>query len=95
MFPDFQVVSYKYNALKTLRTAHPQTWDIEEVKNIHYILTKPWSIDPSHPTIVDPYVDLYELWWATRVHLPAEWIEVASGRQPLENGRQRAQCDRV
>jgi hypothetical protein len=29
--------------LKTLRTAHPQIWRDEEVKNIHYILDKPWN----------------------------------------------------
>jgi hypothetical protein len=32
-----------YNALKTLRSAHPPIWKDEEVKNVHYILAKPWD----------------------------------------------------
>lgn len=37
-------LSYKYNALKTLRNIHKNVWDDNEVKNIHYILTpKPWD----------------------------------------------------
>jgi hypothetical protein len=46
-------LSYKYNALKTLRWCHAPIWKDEEVKNIHYILSpKPWdkreSDDPTH-----------------------------------------------
>jgi hypothetical protein len=26
-----------------LRTAHPQIWDDKDVKNVHYILAKPWN----------------------------------------------------
>lgn len=38
-------LSYKYNALKTLKKFHEPIWDDKEVKNIHYILTlKPWDI---------------------------------------------------
>jgi hypothetical protein len=32
-----------YNALKTLRTAHAEIWKDNEVKNVHYILEKPWN----------------------------------------------------
>ncbi|KAF8545498.1 nucleotide-diphospho-sugar transferase [Trichophaea hybrida] len=50
-------LSYKYNALKTLRWCHNHIWRDDEVKNVHYILTpKPWdqreSEDPTH-----------EWWW--------------------------------
>lgn len=49
-------LSYKYNALKTLRTVHADTWDDSEVANIHYIVNpKPWDVrhlpdreDPRH-----------------------------------------------
>lgn len=38
-------LSYKYNALKTLKLIHPRVWDESEVANIHYILTpKPWDV---------------------------------------------------
>lgn len=38
-------LSYKYNALKTLRSIHADIWDDDEVKNVHYIITpKPWDV---------------------------------------------------
>ncbi|CAK4105120.1 unnamed protein product [Aphanomyces euteiches] len=63
MFPDFRVVSYGYNALKTLRSAHPRQWKDDDVKNIHYILTKPWNVDPGDPKQRDEFYDLNQLWW--------------------------------
>lgn len=39
-------LSYKYNALKTLKWVHGDVWEDESVKNIHYIITpKPWDED--------------------------------------------------
>ncbi|GAA0996365.1 glycosyltransferase family 8 protein [Subtercola frigoramans] len=51
---------YVYNALKTLPQQHPTVWDQTKVKNIHYIIDKPWEkpLDPS-----DRYFDLARLWW--------------------------------
>lgn len=47
-------LSYKYNALKTLRWCHAPIWRDDEVKNVHYILSpKPWEItdrDGGDPT---------------------------------------------
>jgi inositol 3-alpha-galactosyltransferase len=54
MFPDqdflaeffrdrWQSVGYQYNALKTMRYWHPEMWRDDEVKNLHYIVDKPWS----------------------------------------------------
>ena len=34
---------YTYNALKTLRAIHKEIWRDDEVKNVHYILDKPWD----------------------------------------------------
>lgn len=39
----FMPLSYRYNALKTLKFCHPDMWLDEDVKNIHYILDKPWA----------------------------------------------------
>jgi len=48
-----------YNALKTLRTAHAPIWKDEEVKNVHYILGKPWNdIDK-----VNSGEDTHVWWW--------------------------------
>lgn len=46
-------LSYRYNALKTLRWCHAPIWRDDEVKNVHYILSpKPWedrnAEDPTH-----------------------------------------------
>jgi alpha-N-acetylglucosamine transferase len=51
---------YIYNALKTLPQQHPLMWDGAAVKNIHYIIDKPWEkpLDPA-----DRYFELNRLWW--------------------------------
>ncbi|KAH6684216.1 hypothetical protein B0J14DRAFT_664025 [Halenospora varia] len=36
-------VGWQYNALKTWRYWHPEMWRNEEVRNLHYIVDKPWS----------------------------------------------------
>ena len=54
MFPDqdflaeffrgrWQAVGYQYNALKTMRYWHPEMWSDEEIRNLHYIVDKPWT----------------------------------------------------
>ncbi|CAO3697659.1 unnamed protein product [Rhizopus stolonifer] len=56
---------YVYNALKTLQWAHEPMWNLKSVKNLHYILTKPWDIclgqELSSVELV--YKDLYQIWW--------------------------------
>jgi lipopolysaccharide biosynthesis glycosyltransferase len=52
---------YVYNALKTLPHQHPSVWDPAAVKNIHYIIDKPWA-KPLDPT--DRYAEVNRLWWA-------------------------------
>lgn len=57
-------LSYAYNALKTLPFQHEKLWKFDEVKNIHYILKKPWQ-KPQHPTSEqqDRDTPLDKLWW--------------------------------
>jgi alpha-N-acetylglucosamine transferase len=55
---------YIYNALKTLPFQHPKMWQSDEVKNLHYILTKPWKRDLYQPEMErDRYYALDKLWW--------------------------------
>ncbi|KAI9272882.1 nucleotide-diphospho-sugar transferase [Phascolomyces articulosus] len=60
---------YIYNSLKPLSYAHEPMWDIQQVKNIHYILTpKPWSVEmENEQEEVDEkekrYYPQYRLWW--------------------------------
>lgn len=58
-------ISYVYNALKTLQWAHEPMWDLVKVKNIHYILNKPWDtdIDRQLSDLEETYKPLYKLWW--------------------------------
>jgi alpha-N-acetylglucosamine transferase len=51
---------YVYNALETLPFQHPWLWDAAAVKNIHYIVNKPWklALDPA-----DRYYAVNKLWW--------------------------------
>ena len=56
----WQVLPYVYNALKTLPFQHPGLWDGTAVKNLHYIIDKPWDsrLDPD-----DRYYAVDRLWW--------------------------------
>jgi alpha-N-acetylglucosamine transferase len=51
---------YVYNALKTLPFQHPTLWDDAAVKNIHFIIDKPWEseLDPQ-----SRYHALEQQWW--------------------------------
>ncbi len=51
---------YGYNALKTLSYQHPYLWDLQKIKNIHYILDKPWE---KYPQVGDKSYQLDKLWW--------------------------------
>lgn len=58
-------LSYKYNALKTLKKFHEPIWQDSEVKNVHYILaTKPWDVrdKPNREELDD--TDTFRFWFA-------------------------------
>ena len=61
----WQPLPYIYNALKTLPFQHPLMWDASAVKNIHYIIDKPWekALDPA-----DRYYAVNKLWWDVASH---------------------------
>jgi inositol 3-alpha-galactosyltransferase len=40
-------IGWQYNAVKTGRYEHPEMWRDEEVRNIHYIVKKPWAVGRS------------------------------------------------
>lgn len=53
-------LSYIYNCLKTFKFQHPHLWDINRIKNIHYILApKPWNVDRSY----NDDSNTFQLWW--------------------------------
>ncbi|POY74137.1 hypothetical protein BMF94_2949 [Rhodotorula taiwanensis] len=72
----FLPISYRYNALKTLRYCHAPMWRDEDVKNVHYILKKPWYYqlpagDPDYETH-SWYVRVGS-WWDAYSRLQASW----------------------
>ncbi|KAJ3174604.1 hypothetical protein HDU87_007087 [Geranomyces variabilis] len=73
-FPDQDYLAYKfqsrirylpwyYNALKKLRIVHPNMWRDEDVRNVHFILDKPWTVSPAQ---TKQHVDAvtHGWWWA-------------------------------
>ncbi len=67
---------YIYNALKTLPFQHPSLWDDSAVKNIHYIIDKPWekALD-----LGDPYFAVNKLWWDVAATVPAGLVPATRG----------------
>jgi lipopolysaccharide biosynthesis glycosyltransferase len=54
---------YIYNTLKTMLFQHENLWDMTFIRNIHFILEKPWN-DPSfNCPKQEPYKNINQLWW--------------------------------
>lgn len=66
----FIPLPYVYNAIKTMRPAHPNLWRDEDVKVVHLIQDKPWEGGkaPEGTEI------LYEWWWTEYEGAQEEWI---------------------
>ncbi|KAI8072553.1 nucleotide-diphospho-sugar transferase [Gongronella butleri] len=56
---------YTYNALKPMVVSHPALWDMNRIKNVHYILAKPWDVNWAARTERTEYYPLYEKWTTT------------------------------
>jgi alpha-N-acetylglucosamine transferase len=60
-------IGWQYNALKTWRYWHPEFWRDDEVKNLHYIVDKPWSKRVGRDGVAG-YLgkdgETHRLWWA-------------------------------
>nr|CAG8602891.1 12007_t:CDS:2 [Entrophospora candida] len=59
---------YIYNGLKFLRNIHSEIWEDSAVKNVHYIVDKPWSMDHEKQSKLseserDPMFFLNNWWW--------------------------------
>ena len=74
---------YKYNALKKLKTIHPNIWSDQEAANVHYILDKPWTLGrPGGKVNVegkDVDAEIHGWWWSV-------WDEVKKGVQEGKKG---------
>ncbi|KAF3769369.1 family 8 glycosyltransferase [Cryphonectria parasitica EP155] len=79
----WHILPWTYNALKPLRYCQSEMWVDEEVKNVHYIIDKPWLSGPPPPSSAD-FVT-HSWWWeayrslqaSTRSNLLMElWTEL-------------------
>ncbi|PWZ03700.1 galactinol synthase [Testicularia cyperi] len=63
-----QYLPWTYNALKKLRLVHPNLWRDQEVRNVHYILDKPWSLgqpgSANNPIEKDADHEIHSWWWS-------------------------------
>ncbi|SCV70942.1 BQ2448_3704 [Microbotryum intermedium] len=74
-------LSYRYNALKTSRDCHQTMWRDEDVKNVHYIMDKPWA---KRVQKGDPNEETHRWWWYFyENHVLAKWGD-APGREIVE-----------
>ncbi|KAI0778030.1 glycosyltransferase family 8 protein [Trametes elegans] len=64
-------LSWRFNALKTLRVCHPQEWSDDVVHCVHYILNdKPWKFRPGTGNPEDAVVNKW--WWEVYDSLRAD-----------------------
>jgi lipopolysaccharide biosynthesis glycosyltransferase len=49
-----------YNSLKTFSITHPNIWNLDKIKVIHYILAKPWDKTDQGNQL---YENINQLWW--------------------------------
>jgi lipopolysaccharide biosynthesis glycosyltransferase len=56
-------LSYIYNTLKTIIIQHGSHWDMDVIRNIHFILEKPWNDPEFNCPKQEPYKNINKLWW--------------------------------
>ncbi|KAK0549612.1 hypothetical protein OC845_003052 [Tilletia horrida] len=59
----FVPLPWMYNALKPTRDCHPEMWRDEEVRNVHYILNKPWTSGYPLPDSTVQFAATHKWWW--------------------------------
>ncbi|EIW83578.1 glycosyltransferase family 8 protein [Coniophora puteana RWD-64-598 SS2] len=71
----YKPLPWMYNALKTLRTMHPDMWRDEEVRNVHYLRAdKPW-LERVVKGKGGEYETLNQWWWDTYENLERDMKE--------------------
>ena len=57
-------LSWRYNALKTLRVIHAPLWRDDEIRCLHYILhDKPWHARVGASGAIPEYEEMNKWWW--------------------------------
>lgn len=97
-------VSWKYNALKTMKQWHPNIWRDDEVKGLHYIVDKPWERRVASDGIgghLGRDGETHSWWW----NVWEDWAAARGGEaellaimedlaaKPLDDSADRKQCE--
>jgi inositol 3-alpha-galactosyltransferase len=75
----WQPVSWRYNALKTMRYWHPRMWSDQDLVVLHYIVDKPWERHVSEKGVAGHLGrdgDTHQWWW----DVYTEWKIIREGR---------------
>ncbi|KAB2569028.1 Galactinol synthase 4 [Lasiodiplodia theobromae] len=81
-FGKWKPLPWFYNALKKLRGTHCQMWRDDEVRNVHYIINKPWNFTLHSD---DPDYVTHSWWWdAYRAHEWGPTITKHVSEKPLQ-----------
>ena len=92
---------WKYNALKTMRSWHPNIWRDDEVMGLHYIVDKPWERRVASDGIgghLGRDGETHTWWWKEwddwRKGRKGEILKILDGlvAKPLDEERDRSQC---
>ena len=93
---------WKYNALKTMRSWHPNIWRDDEVMGLHYIVDKPWDRRMARDGIgghLGRDGETHQWWWGVwddwRGQREGEVVEIMDRlvAQPLDHATDRRQCE--
>ncbi|WP_239340986.1 CmcI family methyltransferase [Frankia sp. CiP3] len=63
----WHALDYVYNATKGISRAHPELWNLDVIKNLHYVGQKPWNCDMAKARANDdPMYRINKVWWDMR-----------------------------
>jgi inositol 3-alpha-galactosyltransferase len=85
-------MSWKYNALKTMRYWHPAMWSDQEVVVVHYIVDKPWERQVSEQGVAGHLGRdgvTHGLWWTLYDEWKEEVARLAEGEETVLSTMQK------
>ena len=94
-------LSWKYNALKTMKQWHTNIWRDDEVCGLHYIVDKPWQSRVASDGIgghLGRDGETHSWWWAVwdswRKERDGDLVEIVNSlvAQPLDEAADQKQC---
>lgn len=66
-------IGWQYNAIKTARYEHAEMWRDEEVRNLHYIVEKPWAVGRGRGINGGRDAETHGWWWDAWNEMVKQW----------------------